>query len=241
MSLKDDIQAAIAKFESDNAGKVKKGAAYVTSGDRTWAQQLDIILQPKRKNNYLNIKARFLKFFKLAQLPVSSAKLTEEQRKWWQTEIMKQAGKPRGFAHVGGKAVDVSVKNLDTAQKTLLQQALNDAGFSVLLEKVTESSSAYGVTLEQANVFHCEEDPSLRKTPAAPKAAGVQLPTAAPSPKARDPYSFITVLKADGLERPRTRQDRGKLERIEAHFRRQGWPQDAIDDGIDRLLALTRS
>jgi hypothetical protein len=74
--------------------------------------------------------------------------------KWWQDEIKLQAGKSPGFPHVGGFAQDVSVKNLDTDGKTALKKKIVAKKMSILMEKVTGTESDYGVSLEQANVFH---------------------------------------------------------------------------------------
>ena len=154
MAIDADAKAAIAEFEKANPAL--KGKAYLSKGggSRTWEEQLDIILDPKRKKNYLNIKGRFLKKFSLKTLPAKRSDLSKDQLAWWKTEIMKQAGKPDGFAHVGGKAQDVSVKNLKDDGKTKLKEIIEKKGLNVLLEKVTATSSEYGVSLGAANVFH---------------------------------------------------------------------------------------
>ena len=151
MAIADDVKTAVDAFETDNP--TLKGKAYLTSGDRTVEEQLTIILDPKRKNNYLNIKERFKKKFDLKDLP-ERKDLTAEQVTWWTDEINLQAGKSPGFPHVGGKAQDVSVKNLDTDGKNKLKKKLEAAGLSILMEKVTGTDSDYGVSLEAANVFH---------------------------------------------------------------------------------------
>lgn len=151
MGVADDTKAALEAFEKDNPDR--KGEAYLTSGSRTVDEQLEIILDPKRKDNYLNIKERFKKAYKLDALP-ARGDLTEEQVKWWRDEIELQAGKSPGFPHVGGHAQDVSVKNLDKDGKEKLKKALEAKSLKVLMEKVTGTDSQYGVSLEQANVFH---------------------------------------------------------------------------------------
>ncbi len=151
MGVAEDTKAALEQFEKDNP--TLKGKAYLTSGNRTVDEQLDIILDPKRKDNYLNIKERFKKKYDLKELP-KRADLTEEQVKWWKDEIELQAGKSPGFPHVGGKAQDVSVKNLDKDGKGKLKKALEAKKLKVLMEKVTGTDSQYGVSLDQANVFH---------------------------------------------------------------------------------------
>ena len=59
MGIAEDVKAALDEFEKENPKL--KGLAYLTSGDRTVEEQLVIILDPKRKDNYLNIKERFKK------------------------------------------------------------------------------------------------------------------------------------------------------------------------------------
>ncbi len=152
MTVKTDVQTMLSKFEKDNA--VYKGKAYLTSGSRTWKNQLEIIINPKRKKNYLNIKSRFKTKFKLATIPAPSSKMTSAQLTWWQTEIGKQAGKSPGFPHVGGKAQDISVKNVDLVGKKLLKTAIEAVGLGILMERVTGATSKYGVSIERANVFH---------------------------------------------------------------------------------------
>ena len=68
---------------------------------------------------------------------------------------MKQAGKPKGFAHVGGKAQDLSVAKLDKYQKEIFLKFLEKNGVAVLLEYVDKNNSKYGVTISRANTFHC--------------------------------------------------------------------------------------
>ena len=80
--------------------------------------------------------------------------MTTLQLTWWQTEIGKQAGRSPGFPHAGGKAQDISVKNMDLVGKKLLKTAIEATGLSILLEKVTGTISKYGVSIEKANVFH---------------------------------------------------------------------------------------
>jgi hypothetical protein len=152
MSIASDVKSLVAEFEKENPDY--KGKAYLTDGDRSWESQLDIILDPKRKNNYPNIKKRFLQEFELKALPAKRADLESEQSAWWKKEIMAQAGKPDGFAHVGGKAQDVSVKNLDKDGRTKLKEKL-ETKVDVLMEKVTATDSEYGVSIEAATVFHC--------------------------------------------------------------------------------------
>jgi len=158
MSIQSDVKKLIAEFEKENP--TYKGKARLTSGNRTWEEQLDIILEPKRKNNYPNIKKRFLSKFQLKELPANRSDLEKEkdQLAWWKTAIMAQAGKSPGFPHVGSKAQDVSVKNLQLDGRIKLKDKL-ETQVRVLLERVTGTESKYGpkegVTLSTATVFHC--------------------------------------------------------------------------------------
>jgi hypothetical protein len=152
MSIASDVKTLVAEFEKDNPDY--KAKAYLTSGDRSWEEQLDIILDPKRKNNYLNIKKSFLKEFGLKELPDDRSDLDKDQLAWWKKAILAQAGKPDGFAHVGGKAQDVSIKNLDKDGRAKLKEKL-ETKVNILMEKVTDTDSVYGVSIDAATVFHC--------------------------------------------------------------------------------------
>jgi len=156
MSVSSVVRRLLAEFEKENPNY--KGKARLTSGNRTWEEQLDIILDPKRKKNYPKIKRNFLAKFKLHELPASRSDLDDLQLAWWKKEIMAQAGKPGGFTHVGGKAQDVSVKNLDKDGRTKLKEKL-ETQVTVFLERVTATESKYGekdgVTIATATVFHC--------------------------------------------------------------------------------------
>ncbi len=151
MAITVEVKSLLSEFEEENPDL--KGKAYLTSADRTWQEQLDIILDVKRKKNYPGIKKRFLEKFELEELPLRRGDLTREQLGWWETEIMKQAGLSNGFPHVGGKAQDVSVRNLDLKAKQKLQEKI-ETKFSILMEKVTGDDSEYGVSITAANVFH---------------------------------------------------------------------------------------
>lgn len=130
-----------------------QGKVYLTSGSRTWEEQLDIILDPKRKANYKNIKNAFLKDLAIKVLPTKRGDLNTIQLAWWKKAIMKQAGKSPGFPHVGGMAQDVSVKNLGVEDKKRLKAKL-EKKLHILMEYVTGTKSEYGVSISIANVFH---------------------------------------------------------------------------------------
>jgi hypothetical protein len=151
MGVKEDTKAALDSFEKDNPKLV--GKAYLTSGDRSVDDQIDIILDPKREDNYLNCKERFKSKYKLKTLP-ARGDLTKEQLEWWQNEVKAQAGKSPGFPHVGGFAQDISVKNLSNDERIKLKKKLEDSSMSVLMEKVTGDTSQYGVSSDSATVFH---------------------------------------------------------------------------------------
>ena len=133
MGIAGDVKKAVETFEENNPKL--KGKLRLTSGSRSWEDQLDIILQPKRAKNYLPIKKRYLKKFDKKELPAKRSDLAKDELAWWKTEIMKQAGKSPGFPHVGGKAQDVSVKALKTDEKTSFKAVLEKAGIKILMEK----------------------------------------------------------------------------------------------------------
>lgn len=159
MPVRDTVLKAIAAFERAEPSCKRSAYCSAGGGSRTWEQQLDIILDPIRAANYPNIKKRFLAANPSLQnrLPSSRGDLSDAQLTWWRREIMAQAGKPKGFAHIGGKAQDVSVKKLTYAQKKKLKTEIEKLGLKILNERVTGTTSEYGVSLTSANVFHVHE------------------------------------------------------------------------------------
>ncbi len=152
MPITSQIAALVKQFEKENPDS-KKAILSKGGGERTVEDQLEIILQLKRKNNYLNIKKRFLTKFSLKLLP-EYKDLKPEEKKWWVAEIKKQAGKPNGFAHVGGKAQDVSIKSLEKDDRSRLKEVFEKSGFGVLCENVTNGMSDYKASIDKATVFH---------------------------------------------------------------------------------------
>ncbi len=151
MKIATEVKNFIFEFEKrypDLSGKI-----YLTSGDRTWQEQLDIILASAQQANYPNIKHSFKVAFGYAKLPKTSSELNRIELQWWQREIMQQAGVSPGFPHVGGMAQDISVKLLTLAERQKLKIEL-EPHFGILLEKISETKSVYGVELSEANLFH---------------------------------------------------------------------------------------
>ena len=156
-TVHEKLVQALMGFEKDYPEY--KDQAYLTDadghpttgdGNRTWQQQMKIILE--RPNSYPNISKRFKDTFKI-QLPAKPESMTPEMLTWWEKEIMAQAGKvPKGFAHVGGKAQDVSIKNLDSFGKQLLQAYIAAAGLDIIYEKPPK----YYVSIGEATLFHCQ-------------------------------------------------------------------------------------
>jgi hypothetical protein len=153
MGIKEDVDKAIEAFEKANP--TLKGKVRITDMDRTWEEQLGFILS--RRTSYPNITANFSKQFPdtKTKWPTKASQLSKEQLAWWKTEIMKQAGKSPGFPHVGGKAIDVSVKNLNNDGKKLLKDEMDKLAVKVLMEHVTGDDAEYGVSISKATVFHC--------------------------------------------------------------------------------------
>jgi hypothetical protein len=145
-SVMSKVNSALAQFGRDYPEY--KDKAYTTSNDRTWEEQMRIIMD--RPSSYSNISSRFTQRFGIS-LPTSQS-MTSEMLNWWEREIMAQAGLPNGFAHVGGKAVDVSVKNIDSKGTQLLADVLKRNGLRILYEQGSKYESSYFVgTL----LLHC--------------------------------------------------------------------------------------
>jgi hypothetical protein len=145
---KSAVNAVLKEFYDENPGNDAK-AARITDSERTWEQQLDFILE--RPGSYPNIQKRFCQAFKLDKLPASQDDLDDDQLKWWEKEINKQAGKPGGFMHVGGKAIDVGVARLKPDLKEKLYDKLTEE-FNVLPEKGAKYKN---VKPREATCFHC--------------------------------------------------------------------------------------
>jgi hypothetical protein len=144
--VSSSVYSALSQFEREYPEYA--GKAYITGNDRSWQDQMRIIMQ--RPGSYPNISSRFTQKFGIA-LPTSQS-MTSEMLDWWEREIMAQAGLPNGFAHVGGKAVDVSVRNLDSKGTQLLANILKNNGLNILYEKNDEYEHSYFVgTL----LLHC--------------------------------------------------------------------------------------
>lgn len=151
MNIAIEVKKLIDIFEANHPEL--KGKAYLTSGNRTWQEQLDIILASTHKTNYPNIKRDFKTKFGYPELPKSRAELNATELQWWEREIMLQAGVSPGFPHVGGMAQDVSVKNLSLQGRKILKAELHKH-FGILLEKISDAKSIYGVDITEANLFH---------------------------------------------------------------------------------------
>ena len=129
---------------------------YISSEDRRWEQQLEIILNPRFSTSYTNIKRDFLSYSGLSSLPTySQVSANRDWMNWWERGIMAQAGRPNGFPHVGGRAVDVSVRSLNNQQKADFAQILRNKGVEVIYEYYGGSNSEFHVSIERANLFHC--------------------------------------------------------------------------------------
>ena len=143
----------------------------ITSTDRSISEQAYYILTrsayPVRNTETfkkLFSKTDLERFEKLKGLSWSGDKqeftkqwnvLSKGQRDFLEGYIKERSGKPNGYAHVGGQAVDVSVESLSTSQRLSLRCYLEVSGYSVLLEVVKGKNSIYkGVAIESATVFH---------------------------------------------------------------------------------------
>ena len=144
----DLVQSALEQFENEYPQYA--GQAYLTggTGERTWERQMYFILT--RPGSYPNIQNRFTNRFGVT-LPASPDDMTDEMLNWWEEQIMAQAGRPDGFAHVGGMAQDISVRNLSNDGKAALSQIIEGNGLGIIYE----DPPAYYVDINDATVFHC--------------------------------------------------------------------------------------
>jgi len=149
------VESAIAQYRQQNSSA--PSSLRITSNDRSWEDQLRIVLN-SQSASYPNIKRNFLVYSRLSSLPTfAEVSANRDWMAWWEDQIMRQAGEPGGFEHVGGRAVDVSVRDLNVQQKTEFFRILQSRGVNVLMEYYDSSSrnAQFGVEVERANLFHC--------------------------------------------------------------------------------------
>ena len=146
------VTYALSMFEHDYPEHAGKARLTGGNGERTWQRQMEFILE--RPDKYANISRRFTQTFNV-QLPTAASTMTDEMLIWWEREIMAQAGKPNGFAHIGGKAQDISVRNLGLKEKLLLETYIKNQGMGIIYEIPPKE---YYVSIDRATVFHCYLD-----------------------------------------------------------------------------------
>ena len=117
----------------------------VTSGNRSWEQQLDIMLH--RQECY-RICQRFKDEFGKIDLTQNYEELNFTELEWWKEKIMERAN--TYFPHVGGNAVDIRVFNFDIATRLKIAERFEELGGKVIME----APPRYNVLLEEATVFH---------------------------------------------------------------------------------------
>jgi hypothetical protein len=150
------VNDAIREFKANGDPAVQSADIRITSEDRSWQDQLRIILDPRFSSSYTNIKNNFRSYAGLSSLPTySEVSANRGWMDWWERNILAQAGRPDGFPHVGGRAVDVSVRSLTTQQKQAFAQILRNKGIEVIFEYYGGNSSEFHVSIERANLFHC--------------------------------------------------------------------------------------
>ena len=117
----------------------------VTSGNRFWKQQLDIMLN--RQDSY-RICQRFKDEFGKSDLTQNYKELSSVELEWWKEEIMERAD--TYFPHVGGNAVDIRVYNFNLATRLKIAERFEALGGKVIME----APPRYDVQPEEATVFH---------------------------------------------------------------------------------------
>jgi uncharacterized protein YceK len=137
VSLFAQVSSALSQFETEYPEYA--GKAYITSNDRSWQEQMEIIME--RPASYPNISNNFTREFGIS-LPTSQS-MTNEMLDWWEEKIMAQAGQSPGFPHVGGFATDVSVMHLDSQGTQLLADFLEMNGLRILYEENDRYEHSY--------------------------------------------------------------------------------------------------
>ena len=139
----------------------KYPGAYITdSGTRSVATQAKFVkARPKQYRQTLRqaAKAFNLDAKKLADDTFLKT-VYDDKEEWLHGTIRETARKQQGFYHVAGHAVDVSVKNLSLPLKRRLKNDLEAAGYTLILERVRGMQAKYYVSIEQANVFHVQQN-----------------------------------------------------------------------------------
>jgi hypothetical protein len=148
----------------DEIGKELSITITVTDGNRSWQEQLSIVLKAMNEDDeknkypkrYSGTRDAYQKEFEGQPLPKTLAELSQDQTTtkdgktkwdWFKDRILSQAGRPNatdrtpGFSHVGkdgagGNAVDIRVSDIQSLEtKTKLSEMLTEKGIGVLREK----------------------------------------------------------------------------------------------------------
>lgn len=151
MSIEKRVRPVVNAFAKENPTAAR---IVFTGSDRTPEKQLHFICE--RPKQYPVIGKAFRAEFK-ADIPTEKA-LKPEQKKWCLCFITDLAGKAGAYAHVGGKAQDLWVKELKTEERKKLDVMLKKSGFKVIYEMVSGSKSDYHAKMENTNVFHVYVD-----------------------------------------------------------------------------------
>jgi hypothetical protein len=151
MSIEAKVRPVVAAFKKENpsAAEVK-----FTGGDRPAEKELGFICE--RPTQYPIIGKAFKAKFK-ADIP-SAKEMQSDQRKWCLCFINDLAGKAGAYAHVGGKAQDLLVKDLTLEERKKLDAKLRKAGFKILYETIAGSKSNYHAKMESTTLFHVYVD-----------------------------------------------------------------------------------
>jgi hypothetical protein len=151
MSIESKVRPVVAAFKKENPSA--KDVVF-TGSDRSADDELGLICE--RPTQYPVIGKAFRGKFK-AEIP--SAKTMEaDQKKWCLCFINGLAGKAGAYAHVGGKAQDLRVKDLTIEERRKLDGKLKKAGFKILYETIAGSKSNYHATIENTTHFHVYVD-----------------------------------------------------------------------------------
>lgn len=148
-NLKTRIRNIINKYE---------GAYISSSGKRTIEKQMQLVKE--RPAQYTRTLSKVFKDFQLDRSRMSDpaylSSVYDGKEVWLKKTILDFAKKNKGFQHLSGNALDISVRNLGLAAKKRLKDELDGKGYHVILEHIAGRKSKYNVPITQANVFHVD-------------------------------------------------------------------------------------
>jgi hypothetical protein len=151
VSIEGRVKTVVAAFKKENPSAAE---VVFTGSDRSAEKELAFVCE--RPAQYPVIGKAFKGKFQ-ADIP-GEKQMKPDQRKWCLCFINDLAGKAGAYAHVGGKAQDLRVKDLSLEERKKLDAKLRKAGFKILYELIAGSKSNYHAKMENTTHFHVYVD-----------------------------------------------------------------------------------